>query len=108
VLGHGPGNPPRTCRRKHRSSRIHPGSTCRSRTELPPDYRPCPKSLEWPSAAASQVDTFLRSSSRGRIIDHSDDHLANLDGADYDEVMLRGIGGPECQPRRGTDQGKVA
>jgi hypothetical protein len=42
-----------------------------------------------------------------RIIDHSDDHLANLDGTDYDEVMLRGIGGPECQPRRGTDQGKV-
>jgi hypothetical protein len=27
---------------------------------------------------------------RGRITDHSDDHLANLDGADYDEVMLRG------------------
>jgi hypothetical protein len=58
-------------------------------------------------AAASRVDTFLRSSSRGRIIDHSDDHLPNLDGADNDEVMPRGIGGPKSQPRRGTDQGKV-
>ena len=40
-------------------------------------------------------------------VDHSGDHFANLDGADYDEVMLRGIGGPESGPRRGTDQGKV-
>jgi hypothetical protein len=31
----------------------------------------------------------------------------NLNDADDDEVMLRGIGGPESQPRRGTDQGKV-
>jgi hypothetical protein len=58
-------------------------------------------------ADAGRVDTFLRSSSRGRIIDRSDDHLANLDDAHYDEVMVRGIGGPESQPRRGTDQGKV-
>jgi hypothetical protein len=35
-------------------------------------------------AAASRVDTFLRSSPRDRIIDHSVDHLANLDGADDD------------------------